>query len=199
MPKRTSDYRGWLLNQLADPVVAANYLNAAIKDSRKMFLTALRNVAEARQMSRVARHSRLSRENLYRMLSGGGNPTLTSLEAVLKTVGLRFSVEPLSLTSRAVLTAKTQLSAVNVFPASQTLRNLSGVGTMLGGYTSQVASLSWNPPLMQGGAGISDLPAHDIQTDGLRPEKLEFKQEEYQKLAQGSMPHGETQRPQSYA
>jgi probable addiction module antidote protein len=36
----------------------------------------------------------ISRESLYRALSPKGNPTLKTLLAVLKTVGLRLSVQP---------------------------------------------------------------------------------------------------------
>jgi probable addiction module antidote protein len=58
-----------------------------------VFLRALRNVAEAFQMSSVAEDAGVNRENLYRMLSGSGNPKLRSLLAVLKALGLHLSVE----------------------------------------------------------------------------------------------------------
>jgi probable addiction module antidote protein len=106
MPKRTSEYQSWLHETLTDPLVAANYLRAAMSDSEVMFLIALRNVAEAHRVSSVARGAKLSRESLYRMLSPKGNPTYTSLRSVLRTVGLRLSVEPVS-------------SAVRVPPAMQ--------------------------------------------------------------------------------
>ena len=92
MPKRTSDYRAWLLQKLADPRAAAGYLNAAIKDSEEAFLTALRNVAEAHRISKVARQARISRENLYRALSQNGNPRLNTLVAVLRVLGLQIAV-----------------------------------------------------------------------------------------------------------
>lgn len=96
MPKRTSDYHAGLRERLKDPHVAASYLRSAMQESRELFFIALRNVAQARQMSSVAKNSRLNRENLYRMLSSEGNPTYDSLNSVLKTVGLTLSVEPLS-------------------------------------------------------------------------------------------------------
>lgn len=94
MPKRTSEYQSWLHETLTDPLVAANYLRAAMSDSEEMFLIGLRNVAEAHRVSRVARRAKLSRESLYRMLSPKGNPRYTSLRSVLRTLGLRLSVEP---------------------------------------------------------------------------------------------------------
>jgi len=56
-------------------------------------LLALRTVAEAYGgLALVA--AGISREALYRALSPKGNPTLKTLLAVLRTVGLRLSVEP---------------------------------------------------------------------------------------------------------
>jgi probable addiction module antidote protein len=58
-----------------------------------VFLLALRNVAEARGMQRLAKAAHLNRESLYRMLSRNGNPELRSLNALLDALGLRLSVE----------------------------------------------------------------------------------------------------------
>lgn len=44
-------------------------------------------------LAAVAAEAGISRETLYRTLSPKGNPTLKTLIAVLKTVGLRLSVE----------------------------------------------------------------------------------------------------------
>ena len=56
-------------------------------------LLALRAVAEAYGgLGAVAAQAGISRESLYRALSPKGNPTLKTLIAVLKTVGLRLSV-----------------------------------------------------------------------------------------------------------
>jgi probable addiction module antidote protein len=54
----------------------------------------LRNIAEAYDggLGAVASAAGISRESLYRALSPKGNPTLKTLVAVLKTVGLRLSV-----------------------------------------------------------------------------------------------------------
>jgi probable addiction module antidote protein len=83
-----------MLEQLADSRIAANYLNAAILDSPTLFLTALRDVAKAHKMAKVARGAGVRREALYRTLSVSGNPRLNTLDAVLKFLGLRLSVEP---------------------------------------------------------------------------------------------------------
>jgi len=85
-----------LKKRLLDPVYAAEYLNAAIEESDQTFLLALRDVADSREMSRVAATTELNRENLYRMLSESGNPRFSSLTSVLKALGFRISIEPIS-------------------------------------------------------------------------------------------------------
>lgn len=76
-----------------DPGYAVDYVNASLEDADDAgFLIALRNVAESRQMSKVAANAAVQRESLYRMLSEAGNPRLNSLMGVLKALGLRLSV-----------------------------------------------------------------------------------------------------------
>jgi probable addiction module antidote protein len=96
MPKRTRDFQSWFYGSLADPRAAASYLNAAKKDSLEMFLIALRDVAEAHRMSKVAKRARIRRESLYRMLSKTGNPTSKSLDSVLKSLGFELRVIPVT-------------------------------------------------------------------------------------------------------
>jgi probable addiction module antidote protein len=84
----------------ADPELAAEYLKEAMysledPEDRAAGLLALRTVAEAYGgLAAVAAEAGISRESLYRALSPKGNPTLKTLLAVLKTVGMRLSVEP---------------------------------------------------------------------------------------------------------
>ena len=92
MPKRTTSFRDDLLADLVDPQDAAAYLNAALEESDEMFLVALRDVAEARQMARVAEGAGVARESVYRMLTAKGNPTYTSLLGILRAVGLKMAI-----------------------------------------------------------------------------------------------------------
>lgn len=84
----------------ADRELAVEYLKAAMEslddpNDRAAGLLALRTVAEAYGgLGAVAAEAGISRESLYRALSPKGNPTLKTLLAVLKTVGLRLTVEP---------------------------------------------------------------------------------------------------------
>ena len=117
MPKRTSSYHDSLLNDLRDPQEAANYVNAAIEDgSTETLLLALRNVAEANKMARVAKGAGVTREAIYRMLSRSGNPRLSSLWGVFPSLGLRVTVEPVTAKTpkrtirRAIIEDRTELS-----------------------------------------------------------------------------------------
>jgi probable addiction module antidote protein len=83
----------------ADPELALAYLKAAMEaldDPQDLAggLLALRTLAEAfGGLGAVAADAGISREALYRTLSPNGNPTLRTLLAVLKTLGMRLSVE----------------------------------------------------------------------------------------------------------
>lgn len=87
-------YHDLLVKSLKDPIEAAEYLNAALENGdKKMFLVALRNVAEARGgMVKLSRTSKLNRANLYRILSKNGNPEVQTLANILSTFGLRLAV-----------------------------------------------------------------------------------------------------------
>lgn len=104
MPKRSQSYNAWQMERLSRPRAAASFLNAARKDSLEMFLVALRKVAQAHQMVRVAKEANIQRETLYHALSEEGNPTLATLDSVLAAVGLRFEImarEPAEFPSSA--------------------------------------------------------------------------------------------------
>jgi probable addiction module antidote protein len=93
-----SDYRDDLLDDLRSDEYAAEYLSAAIRDSVGVFLLALRDVADARKgMSKLASEAQVNRENLYRMLSEGGNPRLHNLNSVLEVLRLGLNIVPLAL------------------------------------------------------------------------------------------------------
>ena len=78
-----------------NPDLAAEYLRAAMEedDEPAAMLVALRRVAEAIGMAEVAAQAGLKRESLYRVLSPKGNPTLRTIRAVTKSIGVRLSFE----------------------------------------------------------------------------------------------------------
>lgn len=77
------------------PEFAAEYLKAALEeaDEPRVLLIALRHVAQARGIAKIAKAAGIERESLYRALSRNGNPRLSTLFAVAKAVGLRLTVE----------------------------------------------------------------------------------------------------------
>lgn len=99
MNKTSVGYEQGLRHDLKNSAEAAAYLNAALEDgSQDVFLMALRDIAEARGVAKLARKASLNRENMYRILSQKGNPQLSSLNALLNSLGLKLAVE----TKRAV-------------------------------------------------------------------------------------------------
>ena len=81
-----------------DPEFAAEYLKAALEDEDepRVLLIALRHLAQAHGVTKVAKAAGVERESLYRALSERGNPRLSTLFAVTKAVGLRLTVEATS-------------------------------------------------------------------------------------------------------
>jgi len=97
MPKRTRKYEDSLRAALNDPAEAAAYLNAHLedkgKDAEKLFLMALRDVAAAFGMKAIAAKASVGRESLYKALARSGNPRLSTLAALLRSMGLELSVK----------------------------------------------------------------------------------------------------------
>ncbi|PCJ83310.1 MAG: putative addiction module antidote protein [Thiotrichaceae bacterium] len=80
---------------LNSPEEVASYIEAVLEeDDSALLLVALRNVAESQGgMAMMAKNSGLSRESLYRTLSKNGNPKISTLIAIMKSLGLHLSVK----------------------------------------------------------------------------------------------------------
>jgi probable addiction module antidote protein len=78
-----------------DPAFAAGYIKAALEDNDdpRVLLIALRRLAQARGVAKVAKAAGIQRESLYRALSVNGNPRVSTLVAVTKAIGLKLTVE----------------------------------------------------------------------------------------------------------
>jgi probable addiction module antidote protein len=75
----------------------ALYLDACIEeagDDPAFIAKALGNIARAHNMSELARKTGLSREGLYKALSGEGNPSFSTIMKVAKALGLGLSFVP---------------------------------------------------------------------------------------------------------
>jgi probable addiction module antidote protein len=90
----SAPYDDLLMEMLKDEEWALAYLNAALDEQDpRVFLIALRDVTQAQGgIAKVAAHSGLNRESLYRALSNKGKPSVQTLAAVLGTLGARLSV-----------------------------------------------------------------------------------------------------------
>jgi len=75
------------------PEAAAVYLGAALEDGDPQIIAStLGDIARSKGMAMIADRTGLAREALYKSLSAGGNPRLTTLVSVLKAMGLRLSI-----------------------------------------------------------------------------------------------------------
>jgi probable addiction module antidote protein len=84
-----------ILRLRKNPDFAAEYLKAALEDEDdpRVLLIALRRLAQAQGIAKVAKAAGIERESLYRALSAHGNPRLSTLFAVTRAIGLRLTVE----------------------------------------------------------------------------------------------------------
>jgi probable addiction module antidote protein len=98
MPSR--NYKEGLFERLSSPAYSAKYLKAALDETLEdgdmnAFLLALRNIVEASgSIAKSARKTKITRQHLYKILSGKGNPTLDTLASVLSSVGLSLNFIP---------------------------------------------------------------------------------------------------------
>lgn len=70
------------------------FTNSAFETGDVAYIAkALGVVARAKKMHKIAEKADLSREQLYRSLSEQGNPTLKTILAVLKALGLELMVK----------------------------------------------------------------------------------------------------------
>ncbi len=78
-----------------DAEFATEYLKAALEDDDdpRVLLIALRRLAQARGVAKVAKAAGIERESLYRALSGTGNPRFSTISAVMKAIGVKLTVE----------------------------------------------------------------------------------------------------------
>lgn len=84
-------------NYIETPEDAAHYLTAAAEGGDAThFASAIGDIARARNMSKLARDTGLTREGLYKALSGDGNPSLDTAMRVLSSLGIRIAAVPQS-------------------------------------------------------------------------------------------------------
>jgi probable addiction module antidote protein len=90
------DFNKTFESELNDPEFAALYLKTALQDNGvEGFLLALRNVIQStRGIAQVSSDVDLGKDNLYKALSESSNPQFATVQKLLSTLGLQFSIEP---------------------------------------------------------------------------------------------------------
>lgn len=80
---------------LNDEEAIAAYLDVVLEDNDPALLAvALGDIARARGMSELARKTGLSRESLYKSLSGQRVPSTETLLKVIHALGFKLTVSP---------------------------------------------------------------------------------------------------------
>ena len=93
---------------LRTPEEMAAYLDACIEEAggdAAFVAKALGDIARARGMSQIACDAGLSRESLYKALSGDRNPRLETVLRVVGALGLRLRAEAVPIAAAASETA----------------------------------------------------------------------------------------------
>lgn len=76
----------------------ARYVDACLEEDPgdgSLIRTCLGNIARAKGMTQLARDTGLARENLYKALSGDGNPEFATVLKVFHALGLKLRAESL--------------------------------------------------------------------------------------------------------
>ncbi len=95
MKTKTTQFH--VAEHLSSPEEMAAYLEACIEESNgdaAFIARALGDIARAKGMTQVARDAGLSRESLYKSLSGERTPGLDTVLKVITALGLKLHAEP---------------------------------------------------------------------------------------------------------
>jgi probable addiction module antidote protein len=88
----TMKFRKWnVVEYLKTEEDMVLYFDACLEEGDPALITAaLGDIARAKGMSQVARDTGISREGLYKALSGEGNPEFATVLKVMKALGLKL-------------------------------------------------------------------------------------------------------------
>lgn len=95
--KKTKTYRYDVAEHLRTPKEMAAYLEACIEEANgdaAFIAKALGDIARAKGMTKVARDAGLSRESLYKALSGERSPEFGTILKVVDALGLKLHAQP---------------------------------------------------------------------------------------------------------
>lgn len=89
------NYNDFLKEELKNSKFAMIYLNEALQDENPtVFLIALKDVIEARgnNISALSKKTKISRPNIYKMLSKKGNPRWHNITSLIEAMGLQVNL-----------------------------------------------------------------------------------------------------------
>jgi len=93
MPEESSRFD--IQDHLGSNEEQAAYLEAALAEGDPSFIAvALGDIARARGVSEFAREAGISRDTIYKRFRVGGNPTLETITAATKVLGLKLTLVP---------------------------------------------------------------------------------------------------------
>jgi probable addiction module antidote protein len=91
----TSQFREFdIANYIETAQDANGYLNASLDLGINEWLKALGDIAKSQGMSEFAKQTGLNRENLYKSLQEGGNPTIKTIEKILDVLDMKIQLVP---------------------------------------------------------------------------------------------------------
>ena len=97
MAEKTKTTRYDVAEYLTTPEEMAAYLEACLQEANgdaAFVAKALGNIARAKGMTEIARQTGLSRESLYKALSGERVPSFETVLKVINALGLKIHAEP---------------------------------------------------------------------------------------------------------
>jgi probable addiction module antidote protein len=95
--KKNKTTRYDVAEHLRTPEEMAAYLEACFEESdgdATFVAKALGDIARAKGMTQIARDTGLSRESLYKALSGDRSPTFDTILKVIQALGIKLHAEP---------------------------------------------------------------------------------------------------------
>ena len=94
--RKTKTTRYDVAEHLRTPTEMAAYLESVLDESNgdaSMVAKAIGDIARAKGMSKVAKDSGLSRESLYKALSGERSPGIDTILKVIRALGIKLHAE----------------------------------------------------------------------------------------------------------
>lgn len=98
-------FNDYLIEKLKDPKEAQSFLVASIIEYEEdhdvaVLMLALRYITEAQGgIAKLSARTHLNRQNLYKVLTGKTKPQLDTTLSIIKGLGFRLAVEPMSRAS----------------------------------------------------------------------------------------------------